>query len=142
MTKTEWQWRDAGSGSGHMQRVLASGQEETDSLPLDRETMRAATRRLMGPDAQLPAFEEVETLTLLYRGNLMLLIPEVERAACGLPQYDVPKACALAGVTDARTRMDLHAGPGLPAAIAHAQLLARSVNALLDHLENLGGERP
>jgi hypothetical protein len=108
-----------------------------DSLPLDFETMRGAARRLLGPDAELPTFEEIETLTLLLRGNLMLLIPEVEKATAGLSLDDVPRACALAGVTEARTRLDLNPGPGFPAAIAHAQRLARSVNALLDHSENL-----
>jgi hypothetical protein len=142
MTRTEWQWRDAGSGSGHTQLVHANGQQETDSLPLDRETMRAATRRLLGPDAQLPAYEEVETLTLLYRGNLMLLIPEVDKAACGLPKDDVPRACALACIGEARIRLDLEPGTSLPATIAHAQRLARSVQALCDHLANLSGERP
>ncbi len=72
----------------------------------------------------------------------MLLIPEVAKAACGLPKDSVPKWCAEAGITEARTRLDYRPGPDLPAQVAHAQRLARSVEALLRHLETLGGEQP
>jgi hypothetical protein len=117
--------------------AVPNGQGKTDSLPLDRETMRAATARLLAADAESPSYDELETLRLLYRGNLMLLIPEVEEATRELPKGDAPRACAMACIGEARMRLDLRPGAGLPAAIAHAQHLARSVNALLDHLESL-----
>jgi hypothetical protein len=120
-----------------MQVVRANGRDESDSLPLDRETMRAAVARLLAPDVEPPSYEELETLTLLYRGNMMLLIPEVEKAARGLSKDDVARACAMACVGEAGIRLNLHPGAGLPAQTAHTQHLARSVNALLDHLENL-----
>jgi hypothetical protein len=67
-------------------------------------------------------------------------IPEVEAIAAKLPEDDVPRYCALACVGEARIRLGLEPGHGLPAEIAHAQRLARSVIALCDHYENLGDE--
>ncbi|GGX94790.1 DUF6415 family natural product biosynthesis protein [Streptomyces anandii] len=110
-----------------------------DHRPLDVETMRACARRLLADDAELPTVEELETLTLQLRGHVMLAVPEVEMAAGALPRDDVPRACALACVGEARMRLNLEPGHALPAQVAHAQRLARSVNALCDHYENLGG---
>ncbi|MER6349755.1 DUF6415 family natural product biosynthesis protein [Streptomyces sp. NPDC001595] len=104
--------------------------------------MRAGTRRLLAKDAELPTEEELGTLTLRLRGHLMLAIPVVEALAAGLPEDDVPRACAHAGVMEARTRLSLEPRQALPARIAHAQRLARSVNALCDHYDNLSGEQP
>ncbi|MFB7461729.1 DUF6415 family natural product biosynthesis protein [Streptomyces sp. NPDC056188] len=99
--------------------------------------MRAAVRRLLADDAEPPSLEELDTLTLQLRGHMMVLIPVVERATVRLPADDVPRACALACIGEARMRLGLEPGRGLPAGIAHAQRLARSVNALADHLDNL-----
>lgn len=111
--------------------------QPTDPRPVDMETMRAATRRLLAEDAELPAFAELDTLTLRLRGHMMLIIPEVEMAAGRLPKDDIPRYCALACVGEARMRLNLTAGRGLPAGIAHARRLSRSLNALCDHYENL-----
>lgn len=111
----------------------------TTEAPLDLETMRAAVRRLLAEDAELPTVEELQTLILQLRGHIMLLIPEVEKATGGLPEDDVPRACALACIGEARMRLNLEPGRSLPAGIAHAQRLARSVNALIDHWQNLAG---
>lgn len=106
--------------------------------PIDVATMRAAARRLLGEDAEPPSQEELATLTLQMRGHMMLAIPEVEAAAQRLPEDDIPRACALACVGEARMRLGLEPSNGtFPAGIAHAQRLARSVNALCDHHENL-----
>ncbi|MGW0820105.1 DUF6415 family natural product biosynthesis protein [Streptomyces sp. NPDC002845] len=110
---------------------------EAAALPVDIETMRTAARRLLADDAVLPTPEELETLTLQLRGHLALTVPEVEAAAEKLPEDDIPRACALACVGTARMHLGLEPGHGLPAGIAHAQRLARSVNALCDHVENL-----
>lgn len=107
--------------------------------PLDVETMRATARRLLTDDAEPPAPEELETLTRTLRGHMMLAVPEIETAAHRLPEGDVPRACALACVGEARMRLGFEPGRSLPAGIAHAQRLARSVNALCDHYENLRG---
>lgn len=112
---------------------------ERDKRPLDVPTMRASARRLLAEDAELPTFEEMETLTLLLRGHMMLIIPEVEQVAARQPKDDIPRYCALACIGEARMRLDLTAGHGLPAGIAHAKRLSRSLNALCDHYENLGG---
>lgn len=101
------------------------------------EGMRIATRRVLAADAEPPSTDELQDLQRLYRGAIQQLIPRVEDVAFVLPRDDVPRACALAGIGEARRRLDEHPAPGLPAGIAHAQRLARSVNALLDHAENL-----
>ncbi|KPI17942.1 hypothetical protein OK074_8039 [Actinobacteria bacterium OK074] len=112
------------------------------SLPVDAETMRETTARLLADDALLPAADDLDTLTLLCRGHLMVLIPEVERATRGRPEDDVLKTGALTGTGEARRRLDLVPDARLPAEVAHAKRLARSVDCLLTHLENLGGDRP
>lgn len=120
-------WPDPPSTTGH------------ESLPpLDIETMRESARRLLIEGAELPGVDELETLTLQLRGHIMLAIPEVEAAAARLDEDDIPRACALVGVHEARMRLNLESGPTLPGGIAHAQRLARSVNALCDHYESLG----
>ncbi|MEU9208572.1 DUF6415 family natural product biosynthesis protein [Streptomyces sp. NPDC048415] len=111
----------------------------TEAPPLDVETMRAAARRLLAEDAELPSFDELETLTLRLRGHMMLLIPGVEQAAARQPKDDIPRYCALACIGEARMRLGLEAGHGLPAGIAHAKRLSRALNALCDHYENLDG---
>jgi hypothetical protein len=114
-----------------------SAAAELTRSPVDVATMRAASRRLLAEDAEPPSPEALDTLTLQLRGHIMLLIPEVEEAAGRLPEDDVPRACALACIGESRMRLNLAPGRGLPAGIAHAQRLARSVNALCDHTENL-----
>ncbi|MGW3090869.1 DUF6415 family natural product biosynthesis protein [Streptomyces sp. NPDC001108] len=111
-----------------------------DHVPIDVQTMRETAASLLAEDAELPSSEELETTTLLLRGMIMVAIPEIETAAGKLPEDDVPRACALACVGEARMRLRLEPSNGtLPAAVAHAQRLARSVRALSDHYVNLGG---
>jgi hypothetical protein len=112
------------------------------TAPIDLETMRAATRRLLAEDAELPSEGELETLTLQLRGHLMLAIPVVEEPACRFPEDDVPRACAHAAVMEAHVRLGVKPGWTLPSQIAYAQRLARSVNALCDHYENLSSGQP
>ncbi|WP_435210747.1 DUF6415 family natural product biosynthesis protein [Streptomyces sp. bgisy034] len=114
--------------------------DPAERAPVDLETMRATALRLLAENAEPPTPDELETLTLTLRGMIMLAIPEVEISAGRLPEDDVPRACALACVGEARMRLNLEPGRPLPAGIAHAQRLARSVNALCDHLQNLGGD--
>lgn len=116
--------------------------EERESLPPDVETMRATARRLLADGAEPPGPEELETLTLLLRGQLMVAIPVVEGVAGRLPEGDALRACALACVGEARMRLRREPGRTLPAGIAHAQRLARSVDALADHCEKkIGSHR-
>ncbi|WP_206313074.1 DUF6415 family natural product biosynthesis protein [Streptomyces sp. JB150] len=72
----------------------------------------------------------------------MLSLPVVEALADALPEDDPPRACANVAVMRARTRMSLAPGRTLPARLAYAQRLARSVSTLCDHYENLSGGHP
>ncbi|MEU9285016.1 DUF6415 family natural product biosynthesis protein [Streptomyces sp. NPDC048275] len=123
--------------------AIAQGAPEQKPEPttlIDVQTMRETAARLLAEDAELPSPEELENLTLLLRGMIMVSIPEVETAAGKLPEDDVPRACALACIGEARMRLRLETSNGtFPAAVAHAQRLARSVRALTDHYVNLGG---
>jgi hypothetical protein len=123
-------------------RTAAEATEsKPEHLPLDVPTMRETAARLLAEDAELPSLEELETLTLLLRGMIMVAIPEVETAAGKLPEDDVPRACALACIGEARMRLRLEpSNQTLPACVAHAQRLARSVRALADHYATLGGQ--
>ncbi|MFD8739414.1 DUF6415 family natural product biosynthesis protein [Streptomyces sp. NPDC059618] len=99
--------------------------------------MRACTRRLLAEDARVPASEELEALTLQLRGHIELLIPEVEETAGRLPKDDIPRYCALACTGEARGKLRARPRPGHATELAHARRLARVVNALVDHHENL-----
>ncbi|WP_326728946.1 DUF6415 family natural product biosynthesis protein [Streptomyces phaeochromogenes] len=111
--------------------------ETPKARTLDLEPMQTSARRLLAEDAELPSIDELDTLTLRLRGHIMLIIPGVETAAFEQPDDDVPRACALACIGEARMRLRLEADPGLPAGIAHAQRLARSLDSLCDHYVNL-----
>ena len=111
-------------------------------LPLDLSTMRAAADRLLAEDAEPPSQDELETLTLQLRGHLMLTIPEVEQLAGQLDEDTTPRVTALAGVGEARIRLDLEPGSNLPAGVAHAQRLARSVAALCTTTRTSPGPSP
>ncbi|MFM9448238.1 DUF6415 family natural product biosynthesis protein [Streptomyces acidiscabies] len=112
-----------------------------DSLSVDVETMRATTARVLADDAGLPTADELETLVLMYRGHLMVLIPEVGRVTLGCPEDDADVVAARAGVREARRRLDMAGDGGFPRELAHARRLARSAVCLLGHLESLGGRR-
>lgn len=72
------------------------------------------------------------------RSHLELLIREVAQKAGPRP-YSVPTYCALACVGVACRELGQTPRPVLEARVAHARLLARSIEALADHYERLGG---
>ncbi|MFG3586638.1 DUF6415 family natural product biosynthesis protein [Streptomyces sp. NPDC047990] len=111
-------------------------QTETTATPPDLATMRAAVRQLLGESAP-PGPEFLETLVLQIRGHIQLLIPEVQHVADRLPKNDIPRYCALACLGEARRKLSLPAGGSLSRDLAHARRLARVLNALCDHHENL-----
>ncbi|WP_432020424.1 DUF6415 family natural product biosynthesis protein [Streptomyces sp. 1222.5] len=114
--------------------------EQAANYPPDLATMRRNALRLIGPEQPTPWHDELERLNPLLRGHLQLLIPEVEKLAFPLPANDPPRACAIACLGEARMRLRLgwaDATPGLRLSIARK--LARSLNALCDHYENLTG---
>ncbi|EKX66592.1 DUF6415 family natural product biosynthesis protein [Streptomyces ipomoeae] len=116
--------------------------DEQDRPPLDTETMRVTARRLLAGDVEPPTPEELEMVTLQLHGHIEVAIPDVEAAAERFPEDDVPRACALACVDEARRRLGAEPGHTLSAGIAHARRLARSVNALCDHHERLAKLTP
>jgi len=118
--------------------------EATDQAPPDVATMRDTVDRLLDPDTTPgvlpPTAGEVDTLTRTMRGQLELLIPEIEGAVRGRPT-NVAQYCALACVGEARAKLRIQARPGYESAVAHARRLARALYALCDHYERLGGQQ-
>jgi len=110
--------------------------EEQDQAPPDIETMRATAGRALAEETSTGT---VDTLIPTLRGMVQLLIPDVEQLASRQPKDDIPRACALACCGEARMRLRLGDGETPAVRAAMAQRLARSVNALCDHYENLGG---
>lgn len=121
----------------------STSDSRNQAAPPDIATMRETARRLLGaddgPDALPPSVDEVDLLTLALRGHLELLVPDVEQVV-GKPR-DIPRYCALACVGEARGKLRATPAPGMYGAIAHARRLARVLNALCDHYENLGGRQ-
>ncbi|MFJ2719353.1 DUF6415 family natural product biosynthesis protein [Streptomyces sp. NPDC087437] len=103
--------------------------------------MRASVRRLLAADIEPPAPDVLETLAQTLRGHINALIPAVEAVTRGLPKNDVPRICAMACIGEARMRLRMGDGDNDAVRLAVAVRLARSVNALADHYENLGGPR-
>ncbi|MCX4699536.1 DUF6415 family natural product biosynthesis protein [Streptomyces sp. NBC_01373] len=108
---------------------------------MDIATMRQSSRCLLAEDTAPPAGDALDTLAVLLRDHIGQLIPEVEAATLGLPKDDIPRACALACVGEARMRLRLGDGDTDAVRLAVAVKLARSVRALCDHYENLDGGR-
>jgi hypothetical protein len=106
---------------------------------VDIETMRRDADDVISNGATIEDPEELETVILRLRGMLMLLIPELVGLMPRHSRDAVPVICARAGITEARTRLRLEAGSGIPQQVAHAQRLARSVRALANHYVKLGG---
>jgi len=108
-----------------------------DPRPPDITTMRATAQRLLAYNAEQPAAEEAEALLALMRGQIELLIPEVQARTERLPEDDVPRFCALACIGEARGKLSVTPKPGVDRAVAYGRRLARVLNALCDHYENL-----
>lgn len=109
------------------------------SDPVDIETMRRTARlvMLLNESGDLPEAPALDTMALTLRGMLEVLAPEVEAAAEGLPKDDVPRACALACVGESRMRLRLGRGEHEAVRQSVVVKLARSVNALCDHMVSL-----
>ena len=115
--------------------------EDGDRLPPDIETMRVTADRLLDPDAAPgvlpPSAAELDTLIQLMRGQVELLIPDIQRVTGEHPK-NVSHYCALACVGEARERLRLEPGSGRDRAVTYGRRLARVLNALCDHYENIG----
>ncbi|MGI5457856.1 DUF6415 family natural product biosynthesis protein [Streptomyces sp. CA-249302] len=125
-----------------MANSAATASEGTERRQVDRPditVMRETVRILLDPDAVAlpPAADEVETLTQMLRGHLELLIPEVEQSATLLKKDSIPRYCALACVGEARGKLRAEPTRRFGAEVGYARRLARALNALCDHYENL-----
>ncbi|MFG2120756.1 DUF6415 family natural product biosynthesis protein [Streptomyces sp. NPDC048710] len=124
--------------------MSATVESSNATQPVDIATMPSTAAMLLGPDdapeALLPGPEELDTLTVMLRDHLELLIPEVERQAGQLPKKSTRRYCALACVGEARRKLRLGDGCTPPTRVAVVRKLARCVNALCDHYQNLRAE--
>jgi hypothetical protein len=110
---------------------------QQDAAPVDIATIRETIGRFLPSDVEQPTGDELATLTALMRGQIALIIPEVRALAVKLPKDDVPRYCALACIGDAEGRLRERPNPAPGGANAFARRLARALNALADHYENL-----
>ncbi len=99
--------------------------------------MRDSAHLLLAEDAELPVLDELDTFALALRGHIQLLIPEVAQAASREPKDSIPRYCALACIGEARNKLRLGTDGTLPIRLSSARKLARVLNALCDHYENL-----
>nr|WP_239148913.1 DUF6415 family natural product biosynthesis protein [Streptomyces sp. SID12501] len=105
--------------------------------------MHASARRLLEPDAVVPSAQELETLTLLLKGHLALIIPELGRAASRRRGDDsLARVCARMAISESRRKLRIEPHPALSSHLAYARRLSRSLNVLCDHYEELCGARP
>jgi hypothetical protein len=133
----DWLGVDVPQGSGP---TLATA--EQDQAPPDITTMRETVNRLLDPDAVPealpPAGAELETLTATVRGHLEVLAPEVEAAARRIKDSS-RRYAILECVWEARSRLEVQPNSRTGGLIGHARRLARVLNALCDHYEQLSG---
>ncbi|MBU6529815.1 DUF6415 family natural product biosynthesis protein [Streptomyces sp. NPDC057245] len=108
------------------------------SVPVDPKRMRETATLLLAPDAREPAPDELDSLLLALRGMIENAVPEIEAVAARLPEDDVPRACALACIGEARMRLRLTPGEAFDQRHIVAQKLALTVRSLADHYWALG----
>lgn len=100
--------------------------------------MRDTAVRFLG-ETVLPRYETVQQYGHAFHRDLWRLVPRVEQLAGCLSDDDVPANVALAGVGEARRRLDEIECVGLAGEFERVKRLARSVVALCDHHESLNG---
>ncbi|MFH8442326.1 DUF6415 family natural product biosynthesis protein [Streptomyces sp. NPDC018026] len=108
------------------------------SAPPDIATVRATARRLLAADAESFEAAEVAEMTARLREDIAGLITAVEALTRALPKDDVPRACALACIGEARMRLRLGDGDTDRVRLSAAIRMARTANALADHHQALG----
>ncbi|GGJ56563.1 DUF6415 family natural product biosynthesis protein [Streptomyces brasiliensis] len=107
---------------------------------LDTAGMRAAASRFLGDvSVALPRYEYVQRDAQQFFRFLWQLIPQIEQLTGRTAATDAPAMAALAGVGEARRRLDLIERPGLRGEVERVTRLARSVMALCDHYDILCG---
>lgn len=126
-----------GVATGRTQDAADGTDAGRDQRPPDIQVMRESARILLAEGAELPVLDELETLILTLRGHIHLLIPEVAKAVARQPKDSIPRYCALACIGEAHNKLRLSEGGTPRLRVSVAQKLARVVNALCDHYENL-----
>ncbi|MGY6019626.1 DUF6415 family natural product biosynthesis protein [Streptomyces spinosirectus] len=119
----------------HRRTELAQQETEEDPRPPDIVTMRASTARAL---ADAPSSDDLDTLAALLRSHMRVLIPEVEKLAAR--RNDTAGISARACIGEAYRKLQIGNGDIEAVRVSVVQKLARSVNALCDHYERLGGE--
>ncbi|MFG3101830.1 DUF6415 family natural product biosynthesis protein [Streptomyces sp. NPDC048182] len=116
----------------------AAQPRESSELPVDLETIRSAAHDVLTDGRSLTDPDEAETIILLLRGMIRLLVHEVHELASRLPREDNHRARAFACIAEARMRLRLKTEYAAHAVLVSlAQRLARTVGALADHYESL-----
>ncbi|MET7776349.1 DUF6415 family natural product biosynthesis protein [Streptomyces mirabilis] len=118
---------------------MTAARPEATRRPIDTAVLRADTAEILGPEPVLPRYERVQHLAFTYRGSILLLIPIVEKLSHDLPGDEIRGRCALAGIGEARRRLDEIEAVGLAGEVRRIQRLARAVLALCDHYDSLTG---
>ncbi|MFJ5157006.1 DUF6415 family natural product biosynthesis protein [Streptomyces sp. NPDC088353] len=107
-------------------------------LPHSTVTMRAAASWFLD-QRTLPRHGTVTLFSRDFGRYLGELVEHVAQLAGQRSDDDVPARVALAGVGEARRRLDEPEAAGLSGEVARVKRLARSVVALCDHYEALTG---
>lgn len=113
---------------------------EAPDIPTMRESVAIALTGIR--NASAVSGDQLDTLVLTLRGHIEILLPEVEALAGRHPKDDIPARVAIACAGEARMKLRLGIGQSTALKVSLVWKLARSVRALCDHFENLGGVAP
>lgn len=105
----------------------------------DTGQLRAHAEEFLN-EAVPPRYETIQQASHDFRRGLWQLIEHVEQLTRDRSD-DVPSRVAMAGVGEARRRLDLIERPGLHGEFERVKRLGRSVIALCDHYDALTGVR-
>ncbi|MFE2265745.1 DUF6415 family natural product biosynthesis protein [Streptomyces griseosporeus] len=121
--------------------VNATIDQDNATAPADLTTMRETIDVLLdakgAPAGPAPSADELETLTATLRGHLEVLMPEVERLMVPLSKTSILRYCVLVCLGEARERLRAEPTPRYGGRLGYTRRLARVLNALCDHHEEL-----
>ncbi|MFD3377608.1 MULTISPECIES: DUF6415 family natural product biosynthesis protein [unclassified Streptomyces] len=119
---------------------MSATQREVDAQ-LDVAAMRRDAAVLLDEGAPLIRYEDLQAAEHRYRQNLAWLIREVDAAMRQRPEDDIQAKVAMAGMSEARRRLEEIEAVGLAGEVRRVRRLARSVVSLCDHHGTLTGLR-
>ncbi|MEU6914478.1 DUF6415 family natural product biosynthesis protein [Streptomyces olindensis] len=117
---------------------MTATRSETD-VPVPGVTAMRAQASWFLDQRTLPRHQATQLMARDLREFLEHLVPRIERLAAERSRDDVPANVALAGVAEARRRMDEPEAAGLCGEVERVKSLARSVVSLCDHHDTLTG---